>query len=409
MGDIKMRKLINCNDQKGAVVVWFAMLLVVLLGLSALSIDIGYLYAARNELQNISDSAALAGARQLGKIYQDMTSAQQKAYVLTAADTVLIKQAAIGVASQNQAGYKADIEILGNEVDIGVWYAHTFTEGLTATVDSVVKKANAVRVYARRDNSANSPISTFFASIFWSDTATVSAFATAALTGKKTVGQGELELPVGIDQHYFDNAICGDQIKFYPTTDPDACAGWTTFTYSPANDPTIRDLIDGDRESPELESGETPVNFTGGALSQQVFDKLLTAFQEKGYDVDVNGDPVQVNNDNDPIRGGTENTYANAEPLYIEGTSERMLYPDGTMRNKHVWDTTVIVYESNGCGNPNQTLKVKGFAKVLVTDVLDAPGKLIKGKVDCEYVDNGVSRGDGGDFGIYGSVPGLVQ
>lgn len=404
-----MRNMLNRDNQKGAVVVWFSMLLIVLIGLSALAIDVGYLFAARNELQNISDSAALAGARQLGKIYQDMTSAQQKDYVLTSADVTLIKQAAINVAAQNQAGYKANIVILGDEVDIGVWQDHVFTEGLTLMVGSVAKKANAVRVFARRDNNANSPISTFFASIFGPDTATVSAFATAALTGKKTAGQGELELPVGLDQQYFANNQCKDQIKFYPTTDPDACAGWTTFTYTPANDPKIRDLLDGDLASPELESGDTPVNFTGGALSQQVFDKMLTAYQQKGYDIDANGDPVRVDNDGDPIRGGYEDTYPNSVPLLNESTGERMLYPDGTNRNKHVWDTTVIVYEFNNCDNPNQSLIVKGFAKVLVTDVLDAPDKLIKGIVDCEYVDNGVSRGDGGDFGIYGSVPGLVE
>jgi len=58
----------------------------------------------KNELQNIADSAALAATRQLGSIYQGMTYEQQLAYVVGSEDETLIKDAAINVAGQNQAG-----------------------------------------------------------------------------------------------------------------------------------------------------------------------------------------------------------------------------------------------------------------------------------------------------------------
>jgi hypothetical protein len=292
-------------------------------------------------------------------------------------------------------------------VDIGVWYNHIFTEGLTATVNTgsgtMVKKANAVRVIARRDDVANNPISTFFFSVLGVDEASPTAFATAALTGKKTAGQGELELPVGIDEQYFITQTCGDRIKFYPTGDPDACAGWTSFSYT-SNDPNLRDLIDGDLDSPEIISPDTGANFTGGTLSQHVFDKLLTAFQYKGYDVDAGGNPI-LDTFGEPMADAGEN----GEPLYNPDTGERLEYPDGKPRNKHVWETTVIVYEASNCDNPNQTRKIVGFAPVKITDVFDAPDKLIEGVVTCELVENGISRGDGGDYGLYGSVPGLVE
>ena len=394
-------------NQDGAVVVWFALMLVALIAISALVIDVGYLMATRNELQNVSDAAALAGARQMGKIYSDLDYTDQQNYTLDEDDVDLIQNAAVGVAGANEAGGKDSIEIASGEVDIGVWYNHIFTEGLTATVNTgsgtMVKKANAVRVIARRDEVANGPIGTFFFSVLGIDEASPTAFATAALTGKKTSGLGELELPVGIDEQYFMTQTCGDRIKFYPTGDPDACAGWTSFNYT-ANDPNLRDLIDGDLDSPEIISPDTGANFTGGTLSQQVFNKLLTAFQYKGYDVYDDGSPI-TDGSGEPITDAGEN----GVPLTNPDTGERLLYPDGKPRNKHVWETTVIVYEASNCDNPNQTRKIVGFAPVEITDVLDAPNKLIQGTVKCELVENGISRGDGGDFGLYGSVPGLVE
>jgi Flp pilus assembly protein TadG len=402
-----MKARIKYRNQEGAVVVWFALMLVALIAISALVIDVGYLLATRNELQNVSDAAALAGARQLGVIYSGLDYTQQQDYVLTTADTTLIQNAAVGVAGANEAGGKDSIEIASGEVDIGVWYNHSFTEGLTATVNTgsgtLLKKANAVRVIARRDNVANNPISTFFFSVLGVDEASPTAFATAALTGKKTSGLGELELPVGIDEEYFSNLGCQDRIRFYPTGDVEACAGWTSFTYT-SNDPNLRDLIDGDLDSPEIISPDTGANFTGGTLSQHVFEKLLTAFQYKGYDVDAGGNPI-LDISGEPMADAGEN----GEPLYNPDTGERLEYPDGKPRNHHVWETTVIVYEASNCDNPNQSRQVVGFAPVRITDVFDAPDKLIEGEVLCELYENGISRGDGGDFGLYGSVPGLVE
>lgn len=405
------------KKQHGAVSVWFALMLIALIGLSALAIDVGYLLATRNELQNVSDAAALAGARQMGKIYAGLDYTEQQNYTLSAADTALIQNAALGVAAANEAGGQDNIDIASGEVDIGVWYNHTFTEGLTATVNTgsgtLVKKANAVRVIARRDSVANNPISTFFFSVFGVDEASPTAYATASLTGKKTAGQGELELPVGIDEQYFITQTCGDRIKFYPTGDPDACAGWTSFTYT-SNDPNLRDLIDGDLDSPEIISPDTGANFTGGTLSQHVFNKLLLAFKDKGYDVRGDGiTPVQTNVDGKPVTGHLGDADGTVQ-LTNPDTGEPLWYPEDDPasdppRNKHVWETTVIVYEASNCDNPNQTRKIVGFAPVRITDVFDAPDKLIEGVVTCELVENGVSRGDGGDFGLYGSIPGLVE
>jgi len=56
----------------------------------------------------------------------------------------------------------------------------------------------------------------------------------AALTGVGEVEPGELTIPVGISQSWFDSGFCDRNIKFYPTSD-DTCSGWQTFDVSPAS------------------------------------------------------------------------------------------------------------------------------------------------------------------------------
>jgi hypothetical protein len=51
------------ETDRGAVLIWVALMMVVLLGVGALVIDIGALYAERRELQNGADAAALAVAQ----------------------------------------------------------------------------------------------------------------------------------------------------------------------------------------------------------------------------------------------------------------------------------------------------------------------------------------------------------
>ena len=55
-----MRVRSKLNNEKGAVAVIVALLLVVLLGIAAFAIDIGYGRVVRNQLQNAADAAALA-------------------------------------------------------------------------------------------------------------------------------------------------------------------------------------------------------------------------------------------------------------------------------------------------------------------------------------------------------------
>ena len=409
------------KNQHGVAAVMVAIALATLLGIAALAIDVGYLYSTRNELQNISDAAALAATRKLGAIYQTLTPAQQQTYVC---DSATIFSVAEEVARKNRAA-RVNIVINAADVVIGTWDGSSLTPTLN--------QPDAVSVIARRDSSANGPVATFFATIFKIfggnlDTVDITADATAALSGKGESEDGEIELPVAIDEDWwgpnFGN-VCGDKIKFSPTTDPDACAGWTSFEISPSSDENLRDILQEMMDIPTASVGVTDLSMTGGDLSNQTFLALLTLFQRKGYDValsdigninnisvtpmpagvDANGDPI-------PFILPTDSDWDNTSHLmYTEGrkAGDPMLYPDDNPRNVHIWDTYVAVYKSNGCANPNKTKELVGFAEIRLTDILGPPDKLLEGTLLCNGVDSNDNRGGGGNFGLKGSIPGLVE
>jgi uncharacterized membrane protein len=47
---------------RGQILVLFVLALVVLIGMAALGVDVGYMYSVRHDLQRCADAGALAGA-----------------------------------------------------------------------------------------------------------------------------------------------------------------------------------------------------------------------------------------------------------------------------------------------------------------------------------------------------------
>lgn len=352
------------KNDRGVTAVMVAVSLVMLLGFAALTVDVGQALVARNELQDVADAAALAGARRLGVMYAGspdgsippMSATDQQNFVLTSRSD--IDNAVITVASSNSARGVA-ISIPTSEIEIGDWdpVAKTFTV-TNAT-------PNAVRVTARRDASQNGPVTTFLAGLLGINSVGVTAFATAALTGTSTTNPGDLETPFGISSFRFTTTYCSQPVRFYPTNDPIACAGWHTFTDNPPNANRLRNIIDGliptppTYVTPGTQAGVTDLNFTGGSVASAL-PNLKALYDAKK---DANGN----------------------------------------------WDALVPVYQSSDCSNPNTSLPIVGYASMRITNVLAPPdGQLVEGIIQCNMVDGG--RGGGGPgFGTLGAIPGLVQ
>lgn len=349
---IKINKFIK--NQDGSVLVFVTLSLLGFLAFCALAIDVGYMYASRNQLQNAVDAAALAGAGQLGnqrwEDADDQVTDPDK--IIAVAQEVLSKNP---VAGEGVNTSNSEIEIEAGEWD------HTATPKFNPSAP--VEKWDAVRVTVHKNN-----IGAFFSKLVGKDFFDVAADATAALSGLLKMAEGELEIPVGISTAWFDEenwepgSFCDQPIKFYPTGDMEGCAGWNTFDESPANANTLKDILDGLKdgtyESPEVISDSTSLEFTGGTVSS-AFDNMNATYEEF----------------KDPVTGE--------------------------------WETTAVVYDYDDCSNPTGSIKIVGFVTVVITDILSAPDKIIQAEVICDQVED--NRGGGGEYGTMGRIPGLVE
>jgi len=328
------------KNQRGMAAIMVALCTTVLLGMAALAIDIGYLSVVKNELQNIADSAALAGANELSRQYLD--------------DEYFNEGAIINIAGE--------VTELSIEVQVGTW--RNSEEGFIDD-DCNEMKCNAVKVTVVRDSDVNSQVPTFFAKIWNIAGLDVVADAVAALTGATEIAEGELELPVGISQQWFEDNFCDQNIQFYPTSGTDGCAGWHVYDTWPANandlNGILAGMIDDTFDIPGYNLNDDPsFAFTGGNLSS-LLDNLSLLFEKNCLPV---GDP------------------------------------------NCVWKTKVVVYDELCGENPNQTVPIIGFASVEVTGVIGPPPVLIA-TAKCGEVTPGA--GGGTYYGTWGSIPGLVE
>lgn len=346
------------NNSHGVTAVVVAIFLTVLLAMGAAVIDIGHALVARNELQNVSDSAALAGTRALGFIYEGMTTAQQQAYVLTGGDQAIVEAAVQTAANANSAAGVA-ITINQPDIQIGIWNPATRT--LTPTVN----QPKSVRVLSRRDASANGVISTFLANVVGMSSVSVGAVATADMTAVGKTAPGQLDVPFAISEYYFTQFGCGDSIKFYPNDGtPQACSAWHTFDQSPANANRLRTIINGmipigaPYQSPATAPGDS-LNFINGNVAS-AFPNLINLFNAKK---DANGN----------------------------------------------WDVFVPVYQSPDCTPPNGAIPIIGYAEARITNVQGSPNHLISATIMCNIFE-GQTSGGGPPFGpVLSTIPGLVE
>lgn len=154
--------------ERGAVLIYVAILALILIGLVGLAMDGAWVLTTSQQLRHAADAAALNGAR----------------YVKTDTDPFnALRAAAMNVALANDAA-KNDVNLdanLGNDPagDIVVgfwdWPTRTFTPTITGP--------NAVRVRAHRtDTNADGKLSLFFGPVFGKDDSDVGVTSTAVLS-----------------------------------------------------------------------------------------------------------------------------------------------------------------------------------------------------------------------------------
>jgi len=170
------RKLAQ-GARRGAITVLAAILSILMLGMVAFSVDIGYVLSMKEEMQRTADSAALAACWDYGKNLAEGTdqvtadqSARASAQLYTSSNSIGGTGPAIDLNAGNAAsgdlvfGYVSDLYDPSSPFDT------------TATANF-----NAVRIRIRRDNALNGEAPSFFAKFFGHDGQPLYAEATAAM------------------------------------------------------------------------------------------------------------------------------------------------------------------------------------------------------------------------------------
>jgi len=416
MSDHDLKVHSRLSGEKGATLVVVAISLFMLVAFIALAVDLGYLFVGRNELQNAADAAALGATRQLGAIYQGMPPEDQSSYNVQT-DKVTIINSAKDVALLNKAT-RQGIVIADTNILIGKWDPDN--PGPSDAFTETNLQPNAVKVKAIRDSSnVSGRISTFFAGIFGIDAVTVAAEAVAALSGPAWVDEGELKTPFGLSENVFPND-CSDVINFSPTTS--SCAGWHNFL-DPINANAMEDKLLG------FIQGDSDCQHCGGTLSNgpdwlstnfdinvnQTPDPAVTPATSAGEEFEFQGGTISslfnggyLGSD---YNGNTGTVYDNEKkPAPIIALFDYFRYRDGD-GDDSVWTATIPVYKDlpDTCMNPNDSLEIVGYARIVVMSPDPPPLSNIQVHVDCNFTVI-EARGGGGTYGnVVGSIPNLVK
>jgi Flp pilus assembly protein TadG len=165
------------KSRRGTISILAAVLTIVLIGMVAFSVDVGYVLTAKEEMQRTADAAALATCWEFGKKLSEGQSATDAA---NSARTTAIEYALYNAVtntpmsvSPNSANDANGDVVFGYVADLGAG-ADSFQTG-------DANLYNAVRVRVRKDSSLNGEVPYFFARVFGMQGQVLTAEATAAI------------------------------------------------------------------------------------------------------------------------------------------------------------------------------------------------------------------------------------
>jgi Flp pilus assembly protein TadG len=197
---------IKCRTRRAAVAPMTAILMTVLVGSLAFSVDIGYMCAVEAELQDAADAAALAGAQQMQNgfvaYYSPGQKQQHQLYLQVTTDTSNSTSpipTAQRYASYNRAG---GVFVQVPAADISFSYFDGTNAAIPASYPNYFP--NTINVTTRRDNVANGPLGLFFARIFGMNSTELTATASATIYAGDI---SSLQVIPGVNAHILPVAL----------------------------------------------------------------------------------------------------------------------------------------------------------------------------------------------------------
>ena len=384
------------RDRRGVAMVTVLVALVALIAAGSLAIDVGLVWAARTQLQNATDAAALAGgANLIDKVGPSVTLSEAEAAV-------------VGQAGQNPSvAAPGGVVVDSTDIRYGHWDLDTRT--FDASVDlSDPNEVNAVDVVSRSDGVANSPIPAFMARILGRDSFAVTAQATSYLGFAGRLGPGKLDLPIAIDCCKLRGPDCQDDYcdTIADTVNPCPLAAPQTEGANTVSCLELHNTAEQNACWTQYDGDHPNVN------TPDVLDIIETGYQEE-----VPGlFPIYVDN-------GTKTPLIDEIEQRMQGTGGYVGNAAGTDRylpHSGVNDSWVVGLPVIECQTEDHcaggTLAdMVGFVCFEIREVIVNPDKIIKGRFLCPddplfaECPIGPTGTGGDDFGIRADFPVLVR
>jgi Flp pilus assembly protein TadG len=190
--------------RRGAIAPLTALMLTLLVGMMAFTIDVGWIVTVKAELQNAADAGSLAGAARLQNLYVQFNSPLQTNQISifnTATTDTTSSTSPIPTAQQfasaNQAG-GVSVTVPTGDVTFSYYDGSTFATATIATFP------NTVNVTTRRDSTANTSLGLFFAKVFNISSIDLTASASATIYAGDVTS---LQVIPGVSAHILPVAL----------------------------------------------------------------------------------------------------------------------------------------------------------------------------------------------------------
>jgi len=220
---MKRKNMQRQQTRRGAITILAAIMSVVLVGMVAFSVDVGFVLSAKEELQRSADASALATCWEYGK---QLGKGANFSTASTAARSTATQYASLNRVTGSAMSLNTNTSNDPNG-DVVFGYISDFSNSQSPFLTSGTNGYNAVKVRLSKSSSMNGKVPYFFARIFGLTGQTLQEEATAGLIrdvkGFKTPGDNTNLgiLPYALDQQTWNNLITNsgtDNYRWNSTT-----------------------------------------------------------------------------------------------------------------------------------------------------------------------------------------------
>jgi Flp pilus assembly protein TadG len=268
-----MRRIVKfLRNTRAAVIPYVAIALTLLLITAGLVIDLGHLYAVRQELKNAADAGALAGARSLFVL----TNPDDPQPALVHCD--LAHAAAVATVKLNQSDGQS-LNIPSEDVKVGMW---EYTGGTWQfRVAACSNDINAVQVTTRRTAAVNGPVNLIFAKFLGKDSTELTAQTTAMLGWLTGLPPG-YGFPLALGKDYVPKNV-GQEIPVTFSPDWGDAGGWHCFKSESADANELKGYVNDTIQPVGINTGEN-INCLNGVADAviQAMIQQLKSHQQSG-------------------------------------------------------------------------------------------------------------------------------